>query len=170
MTAQLPDGHNATIACGDWSGCGTLHDGASWDFETCTLLVETIGTNNQTDMFPSRPWTMDWMKAHCQARFGQTPQPTLLADEWGFGDLAAIGVTNIVFTNGLNDGWSAGSVLTNLSDTLLAVNMPNGAHHSDLTHTAASPMDTPDVAAGRLQVKAILHTWLADLRVEQVDT
>jgi len=50
-----------------------------------------------------------------------------------------------------------------LVGTLLAINMPNGAHHSDLTHTPASPLDTPDITAGRLQVKAILKGWLADL-------
>ena len=66
------------------------------------------------------------MVEHCAKRFNQVPDPTYLVDEWGFGDLAATGVTNIVFTNGLNDGWSAGSVVTNLSETLLAVNMPNG--------------------------------------------
>lgn len=44
-----------------------------WDFETCTLLVERIGTNNVSDMFPARNWTLDWMTQHCNDRFGVTP-------------------------------------------------------------------------------------------------
>jgi hypothetical protein len=48
LSAQLPSGANATISSGDWSGVGSGDNGASWDFETCTLLVEAIGTNNIT--------------------------------------------------------------------------------------------------------------------------
>ena len=56
----------------------------SWDFETCTFLVEQIGTNGVSDMFTPRNWTIDWLNAHCAARFGVTPQPRALADLWGF--------------------------------------------------------------------------------------
>lgn len=42
--------------------------------------------------------------------------------------------------------------------------MPNGAHHSDLSHHPASPSDTEDVTAGRLQVRNILKGWLQEIR------
>lgn len=58
LSSQLPSGPNATISSGDWTGVGTGNDGSSWDEETCTLLIEVIGTNNVTDMFPARPFTM----------------------------------------------------------------------------------------------------------------
>lgn len=162
LSAQLPAGANATISSGDWSGVGVGDDGASWDFETCTLLVETIGTNNVTDMFIPRNSTMDWLSAHCAARFGVVPQPRLLADTWGFdADRLADVTSNIIFTNGLNDGWSAGGIQVNLSDTLLAFNMPNGAHHSDLSHNWPSPEDTPDVTATREAVAQTIEAWLA---------
>jgi hypothetical protein len=60
--------------------------------------VEHIGTNGVTDMFLPRNWTLDWLTTHCQARFGVTPQPRLLADTWGFDDLQRLGTTHIVFT------------------------------------------------------------------------
>ena len=41
-----------------------------WDYETCTFLIEQIGTNNETDMFPPREWTFEWLDAHCAARSG----------------------------------------------------------------------------------------------------
>ena len=136
LSAQLPGGANATITSGDWSGVGSGADGESWDLETCQYLVEQIGTNNKTDMFLPRQWTIDWLREHCQRRFGLTPQPRTLPDEWGFDAATLPSVTSrIVFTNGLNDGWSAGGILTNLSDTLIVFNMPKGAHHSDLSHT-----------------------------------
>ena len=69
------------------------------------------------------------------------------------------------FTNGLNDGWSAGGFLSDLSTQLdlLVLNMPNGAHHSDLRHTrpCPGPDDTPDVLMARSNATAILRRWIA---------
>ena len=197
LSAQLPAGPNATISSGDWSGVGTGDDGASWDFQTCSLLVEAIGTNNVTDMFPPRAWTPGWLADHCQARFGVTPRPTELVDAWGWRDVdLPRTASRIVFTNGLNDGWSAGGVTVNLTSTLLAFNsacrgamtggemsaasparprsaadapparpsaVPNGAHHSDLSHAWPSPLDTPDVLATRQAVSDVFVAWLAEL-------
>ena len=161
MSAQLAAGPRATISAGDFSGVGAGLNGEAWDYETCTLLVERIETNNETDMFPPRAWSDAWLAQHCQQRFGVAPQPRRLADLWGFDDMAAL-TSRIVFTNGLNDGWS---VLTNLSDSLVAINMPNGAHHSDLSHTAPGPQDTPDVTAARAQAAALLERWLHEVSV-----
>ncbi len=59
-------------------------------------------------MFPPRPWSLEWLNAHCQARFSVSPQPVRLVEEWGFDDLVRVGASHIIFTNGLNDGWSSG--------------------------------------------------------------
>lgn len=164
LSSQLPSGANATISSGDWSGVGTGNDGSAWDWETCTFLVESIGFNNVTDMFPPRAWSMAWLNQHCGVRFGVQPQPRALADAWGF-DAATLPrvASRIVFTNGLNDGWSAGGIVTNLSSTLLAFNAPNGAHHSDLSHSWPSDADTPDVVAVRAAAADVIAGWLADL-------
>ena len=164
MSAQLAAGPRATISAGDFSGVGAGLNGESWDYETCTLLVERIETNNKTDMFPARVWSDEWLAQHCKQRFGVAPQPRRLADLWGFDDMAAL-TSRIVFTNGLNDGWSVGSVLANLSDSLVAINMPNGAHHSDLSHDPPGPRDTPDVTAARAQATALLERWLHEISV-----
>jgi hypothetical protein len=163
LSTQLPGGRHPTISAGDWSGVGTGANGLAWDYQTCTLLVERIATNNVTDMFPPRNSTLEWLEQHCLSRFGVTPQPHALVDLWGFDRLQDV-TSRIIFTNGLNDGWSAGSVLTNLSDSLIAINMPNGAHHSDLSHSLPGPQDTPDVTAGRAQAAGLLSGWLAEIR------
>ena len=168
LSLQLPSGHDATISSGDWSGVGTGDDGSSWDFETCTFLVEAIGTNNVTDMFLPRTWTLEWLTQHCQARFGVTPSPRELANIWGFDIERLPSVTSrIVFTNGLNDGWAAGGVLTNLSDTLLTYNIPDGAHHSDLARSWPSAADTPDVTLVRALVADVIAGWLRDVAAEE---
>lgn len=160
MIAQLPSGSNATISSGDWSGVGTSHDGEMWDFQTCTLLVEQIGFGEQS-MFPKRRWALEWMNKHCQNRFGVVPTPYKLVNDWKFDDLESA-ATKIIFTNGMNDGWSVGGITHNLSDSLLALNFENGAHHSELSGIGPSERDTPDIKRGFKQIKSILREWLAE--------
>lgn len=121
--------------------------------------------NGVTDMFLPRAWSLEWLAAHCASRFaGVVPAPRAYAEAWGSDPERLPRVASrIVFTNGLNDGWSAGGVLANLSDTLLAFNIKDGAHHSDLSHAWPSAADTPDVTAARAAVALTLERWLADL-------
>lgn len=162
----MPAGANGSISCGDWSGCGTGRNGESWDFQTCSFLVEAIGTSGKTDMFPPRPWSLGWLGEHCNARFGFKPTPTALVDAWGFDadGLRRQGASRILFTNGLNDGWSAGGFIDDVDPAaeLLTLNMPNGAHHSDLRHTrpCPSPDETADVLEARAKATVILARWL----------
>jgi pimeloyl-ACP methyl ester carboxylesterase len=100
MSGQMPSGHDATISSGDWSGVGTGTDGSSWDYETCTYLVEAIGTNGVTDMFYPRAWSLGWLTEHCKVRFNVAPQPRTLPDLWGFDEDTLPRVTSrIIFTN-----------------------------------------------------------------------
>ena len=165
ISSQLPSGVNGTISCGDWSGCGSGDNGASWDFETCTRLVQQIGMSGITDMMLPREWSFEWMDVHCQSRFSLVPRPFELAELWGLSSNRLAKLTSrIIFTNGLNDGWSAGGILVNLSDTLVAFNMPNGAHHSDLSGLwPGDPRNTPDVEAVYEKVAVTIEAWLAEL-------
>uniref|UniRef100_A0A7S0DEX2 Uncharacterized protein n=1 Tax=Amorphochlora amoebiformis TaxID=1561963 RepID=A0A7S0DEX2_9EUKA len=163
LSSQIPAGPNGTISGGDWSGVGTGQSGQSWDFETCTFLIEHIGTNNVTDMFPPRNFTLEWLNDHCASRFGPdlgVPRPGELANLWGFDRLLEVGASNIIFTNGLKDGWSVGGIQSNLSDTLIAINIKDGAHHSDLSHTISGPNTTDAVKLARVKVTRILKEWL----------
>jgi len=165
MTHQLPTGPNATISGGDWSGDGTGPNGESWDFQTCTLLVEAIGFSHES-MFPRRDWTLQWLNEHCERRFGVVPRPYELVRRFRFGenDLASSNVTRILFTNGLKDGWSVSGIKTNLSDSLIALNFENGAHHSDLSHLGPIPEDTPDIANGYKFITRLLGEWIDEVK------
>jgi len=164
MRAPLPPGPNSTVSCSDWSGCGPGLDSYMWEFQECTLLIVQIGFSEKS-MFPYRPFTMEWLTDHCRSKFGiwGTPQPHGLVEEWGYDDLVARGASNILFTNGLNDMWSAGSYLSNVSETVLALNFPNGAHHSDLSHQGPTDDDTDDLKQGFDQITDILTNWLNEM-------
>lgn len=163
MQSQVPAGPNATISGGDWSGVGSGISGDSWDFQTCTLCVEAIGLVDT--MFPYRPWSIEWLTNHCQRRFGVTPDPFAINRRWGIHNLEGNpNATHIIFTNGLNDGWSVSGIQHNITQqSIVAMNFPNGAHHSDLSGQGPSDADTPDIVQGFASVSAQLLTWLEDL-------
>ena len=71
-----------------------------------------------------------------------------------------------MFTNGLNDGWSEGGILESPSPELglMAFNMKNGAHHSDLSHVLYGEEDTPDVRQVHTNILALVGEWLEEIK------
>lgn len=159
LVSELPPGPYGTISASDWSGVGGDHSGYMWDYQSCTLIPECSLSPNS--MFPPRKWTLSWLTEHCQRRFGYTPHLRDLVEEFGFDDLSE--ASYVIFTNGINDGWSVASITANVSDTLVAINYPNGAHHSDLSHTGPTDQDTPDIKEGHKRVQALIGSWLDEI-------
>lgn len=165
LHSQMPAGPRSTVSTADWSGAGPGETGRSWEFQLCSQLVVRTGFSNKT-MFIPREWSLDWLTQHCQSRYGVTPEPYGLVDKWHFDDLVAGGASRILFTNGDNDGWSVLSYLKSLSNSVVAINFPNGAHHSDLSHVGPSDKDTEDIQHGFAQITNLLRFWLAELKHE----
>ncbi len=62
------------------------------------------------------------------------------------------------------DGWSVGGIQTNLSDSLIAINFENGAHHSDLSHSGPDPnRDTEDLTQGFKDITRLFVNWLGEV-------
>eukprot|EP00747_Dinoflagellata_sp_TGD_P100413 gnl/TRDRNA2_/TRDRNA2_168023_c0_seq7.p1 gnl/TRDRNA2_/TRDRNA2_168023_c0~~gnl/TRDRNA2_/TRDRNA2_168023_c0_seq7.p1 ORF type:complete len:546 (-),score=75.09 gnl/TRDRNA2_/TRDRNA2_168023_c0_seq7:132-1769(-) len=165
---QLPSGPSSSARCGDWSGCGKGHDGAMWDYQTCSYQVEWIGFDNSTQMFPSRPFTLQWLQEHCRERFNIDPEPDALLHQWKLDDNDFVQqASRIIFTNGLNDGWSVGGYTDDNifpeENKVLCINMPNGAHHSELCHVEPGENDTPDVISAKERIHATIGQWLQEI-------
>jgi len=62
-------------------------------------------------------------------------------------------------SNGLLDPWHVGGVQETLSETLVAVIIPSGAHHIDLRRENAA--DTPDVKSARQLEMQKISKWLS---------
>ncbi len=167
LSVFLPDGDNARITTSDWSGSGGGNDGKMWDFQLCTTVIDPIGFSPES-MFPPRAWTYEGLTEYCQLRYGDevTPRPYALVEDLGFDDLVGNGASRILFTNGMQDMWIGGSYTEDLSDTILAINFENGAHHSDLSHVGPTDADTDDIKEGYVKIQNILEGWLRDVKAE----
>lgn len=68
------------------------------------------------------------------------------------------GVTNIVFSNGQLDPWSVFGVLEDVSDSVVAVIIPDGAHHLDLMYSR--PDDSDQLRAARQTIMRHVLQWI----------
>lgn len=65
-----------------------------------------------------------------------------------------------VCSNGDLDPWSGGGVTKSITDTLVAINIPGGAHHLDLR--ASTAFDPSAVLLSRLLEVKHMKKWIAD--------
>lgn len=105
-------------------------------------MTHPIAANNVSDMFPPQGWSVSGLARGCRDKFGVTPRPAWLPLSMGLdGGLAGVAraASKVIFTNGLLDPWSAQSVTTNASATLVAINIPDGSQCAD-ARRAATPL------------------------------
>ncbi|KAJ9533452.1 hypothetical protein QJQ45_026467 [Haematococcus lacustris] len=133
-----------------------------WDFQFCTEQMAQeqpyFPANGRTDMFWDQG-AFDWpgIVAHCHAAWGLEPDPTWAVEQLG-GLALAHHASNIVFSNGLLDPWSAFGVLDSASDSVVATLIPEGAHHLDLMWT--HPEDPDSVRATRQLELQHIQGWV----------
>jgi hypothetical protein len=146
VSSAAAAGKHGRVVCSDWSGCGSGLNAEAWDYMACTEVVQPLSSNNVTDMFWPRNFTLSWATDHCQQRFAASPlrRGRHTAFTMGLDALRAGiagGYSRVIFSNGDQDPWSAGGVLTDIGPDLIAIRMVNGSHHVDLR--PADPDDTP---------------------------
>jgi hypothetical protein len=66
--------------------------------------------------------------------------------------------SNIVFSNGMLDPWSAAGVLQSLTDSVVAVQLPTGGHHLDLFFPTAD--DPPEAIHARQIEEMHIRKWI----------
>ncbi|XP_056167902.1 uncharacterized protein LOC115685262 isoform X2 [Syzygium oleosum] len=84
-------------------------------------------------------------------------------DGWNWQDIMTTLKTfgsNIIFSNGFLDPWSGGSVTRNVSDSIVALNTQEGAHHLDLR--AATAQDPNWLVEQRVTEIKLIKKWLSD--------
>ena len=128
-----------------------------WDYQWCTEMLpqETyFARDGLHDMFWPIDENMTKINQHCKDTQGVEPRPDWIATEFG----GTAGASNIVFSNGLYDPWSSGGVLNNISESAIAVVIPEGAHHLDLMFS--NPRDPESVKAARKVEMSNIQKWV----------
>lgn len=131
-----------------------------WDFQSCTEMVMPICSTGQYDMFETSPWDLISLAKTCNEKWKQQPQPFLALKEYGGKDISS--ATNIVFSNGMLDPWSSGGIMRNMSRSVVAIIIPEGAHHLDLRATNLN--DPISAIIVRKFHKYNIRTWIRQYR------
>jgi len=164
------DMYKLFIACADQTGCGTGSDATAWDYQMCADMNIIVSSNNKTDMFPERKWALDDLQEYCTKTYQVLPRPRDMQGRFGVldylpssssaldKDIIGSAYSNIIFSNGMLDPWHPGGYLEDLSETVVAIKIPLGAHHLDLR--AANKDDPQCVIDARAQEKALMQKWL----------
>ena len=128
-----------------------------WGYQWCTEMVQPFSSGTNDDMFwPPSPFNLEESIAECQELWGVRPRATWASIGLGGSDLRA--ASNMVLSNGQLDPWHPGGVLHNVSETVVALMITNGAHHLDLMFS--DPADPPDVRAVREEEMRHVAKWI----------
>eukprot|EP00850_Spirogloea_muscicola_P005006 SM000022S07220 [mRNA] locus=s22:604238:608027:+ [translate_table: standard] len=137
------------------------HGMSGWDYQACTEMVMPMASNANNSMFPPFRWDPSAYADRCVDQFGVRPRPDWIPTEFGGKDIKRVlrdFASNIIFSNGLLDPWSGGGVLENISRSVVALTISDGAHHLDLR--ASTPDDPPSVQRQRETECRIIQGWL----------
>ncbi|XP_028772752.1 lysosomal Pro-X carboxypeptidase isoform X2 [Neltuma alba] len=100
------------------------HGLSGWNWQACTEMVMPMSSSEELSMFPKFDYNYSSYQEECLKNFGVTPRPKWVTTEFGGHDidvaLKKFG-SNIIFSNGLLDPWSGGSVLHNISESIVSL-------------------------------------------------
>lgn len=129
-----------------------------WSYQSCTEMVMPFCTNGVDDMFETYQWDLEKFSDDCFSQWGVKPRPHWITTLYGGKNISSH--SNIIFSNGDLDPWSGGGVTKDITDTLVAINIPGGAHHLDLR--ASTAFDPSAVLLSRLLEVKHMKKWIAD--------
>ncbi|KAL3566892.1 hypothetical protein D5086_032307 [Populus alba] len=125
-----------------------------WDWQACTEMVMPM-TCSEESMFPTSSFSYKEFAEDCMRTFGVKPRPHWITTEFGGKRIELVlkrSGGNIIFSNGMQDPWSRGGVLKNISSSIIALVTEKGAHHVDFR---SATKDDPE--------------WLKELRRQEVE-
>ncbi|WRX32247.1 Peptidase S28 - like 7 [Theobroma cacao] len=171
ILGKVVRGFNASFF-GSGGSCNNVieikpNNGSGWFWQTCTEIVMPIGHGENVTMFQASPFDLENYTRTCLEIFGVSPTPHWIITEFGGHDIKYVlgnFASNIIFSNGLRNPWSAGGVLQNISDSVVAVYTKEGAHCLDLSNPSSSDPDW--LVAQRDKEINIIGSWIEDYKVK----
>jgi lysosomal Pro-X carboxypeptidase len=126
-------------------------------------------------MFWPKPYNATFINERCRRKYGVQPRYDWISIQYG-GLRGVAASSNVVFSNGLLDPWSAGGVThtpaaaqeegrTSALPPVEAVLIAEGAHHLDLMFS--NQMDPPSVKTARKTELAHIRAWVDQAKRRQ---
>ncbi|XP_065876090.1 uncharacterized protein [Euphorbia lathyris] len=139
-----------------------------WNWQACTEMVMPMASSKDSSMFPAYDFDFASYQEGCWKEFGVLSRLRWITTQFGGRDIKTVLEkfgSNIIFSNGLLDPWSGGSVLQNISETVVALVTEEGAHHIDLR--AATPEDPDWLVKQRLTEVELIKGWISDYNLRK---
>lgn len=159
--ASLYYNYSRTEKCFDIGSTSTdTHGLHGWDWQACTEMVMPMTCSNES-MFPPFSYSYKDFEEDCLKNYGVKPRPHWITTEFGGSRIDQVLKrfgSNIIFSNGMQDPWSRGSVLRNISESIVALVTKKGAHHLDFR--SATKEDPEWVTMQRKQEVQIIQKWI----------
>nr|XP_016457960.1 PREDICTED: lysosomal Pro-X carboxypeptidase-like isoform X2 [Nicotiana tabacum] len=130
--------------------------------EACTEMVMPMTCSNES-MFPPSSYSYKEFKEDCKKKYGVEPRPHWITTEFGGYRIEQVLKrfgSNMIFSNGMQDPWSRGGVLKNISASIVALVTQKGAHHVDFRSETKN--DPGWLIMQRKQEVAIIQKWLEE--------
>ncbi|XP_023323387.1 lysosomal Pro-X carboxypeptidase [Eurytemora carolleeae] len=126
-----------------------------WYYQACSEMVMPFCYDGVNDMFESKGWDLEQFSKDCKETWGVEPRPNMANLIYGGRDVSS--ASNIIFSNGLLDPWSSGSILKSYG-SIVSIKIPEGAHHLDLR--GSNPLDPVSVVSARKMERKYIRKWI----------
>lgn len=154
--------YSGDATCFDLNDTSDPHDLGGWQWQACTEMVMPLGANTNESIFPASTWSLSERVDACKYFYNIEPRSNWILTEFGGQDIKLVlkrFASNIIFFNGLRDPWSGGGVLTDISQSVVAIVAKEGAHHVDLRYsTKEDPKWLQEV---RKREVNIIENWIS---------
>ena len=141
----------------------------AWTFQRCSQVIIPYATPENVpeggargaflpcSEFAPNCWDPVAFAEWCSSSYGVRPRDE--AQFFGGGNLSH--ASNIILSNGGRDPWGAGGIHVDMAGgSLVAISIPEGAHHLDLRFS--DPGDPPSVVQARAREADIIRGWVRD--------
>lgn len=127
-----------------------------WNIQTCTDMLMPICSNGVSHLFERADFDLNQVKNDCKQQFGIIPDEQYAVRTFGGKNIKS--ASNIIFSNGLRDPWSTGSIIDYVNDAITIIKIPHACHHEDLRHRGKNdPVQL--LEARELEVK-VIKNWI----------
>lgn len=132
-----------------------------WNYQYCSQIFMVLGqTSDCGDMYWDDPWDGDAVAQQCFDQYGFYPDRRHFTLSYGTPADWARDASNIVWSQGEYDPWRGGGLVDDLNESLIAVVIPEAAHHLDFFFSHEN--DTDAVIAARELEMAHVRKWIKE--------